>query len=101
MVGGLVQQQRRRIAEQRLRQQHAHLLAALQFAHLALVQRGFHAQAVEQHRGVGLRRVAALFADDSFEFAEAHAVLVGAASRAAWRRARRAPRGPSTAGHCP
>ena len=77
MVGGLIQQQRRRIAKQRLRQQHANLLAALQFAHLALVQRGFHAQSVQQHRGVGLRRVAALFADDSFEFAQAHAFLFG------------------------
>ena len=39
MVRRLVQQQRLRLAEQRLRQQHANLLAALQFAHLALVQR--------------------------------------------------------------
>ena len=38
VVGRLVQQQRRRVAEQRLREQHAHLLAALQFAHLPLVQ---------------------------------------------------------------
>ena len=77
MVGGLVEQQRGRAAEQRLRQQHAHLLAALQLAHLPFVQRGFHTQAVEQHRGVGFRRVAAFFADDAFELAEAHAVLVG------------------------
>ena len=77
VVGRLVQQQRRRIAEQRLRQQHADLLAALQFAHLALVQRRFHAQPVEQDRRIGLRRVAALVADDPFEFAQAHAVFVG------------------------
>ena len=77
MVGGLVQQQRGRVAEQRLRQQHAHFLAALQFAHAAFVQRGFHAQSVEQHGGVGLRGVAAFFADDSFELAQAHAVFVG------------------------
>ena len=64
-------------AEQRLRQQHADLLAALQLAHAALVQRVFDAQAVEQHGGVGLGGVAALFADDAFEFAEAHAVVVG------------------------
>ena len=35
------------------------------------------AQAVEQHRGVGFGGVAAFFADDAFEFAEAHAVFVG------------------------
>ena len=65
-------------AEERLREQHAHLLAALQLAHLALVQRSSGmSEPVEQNRGVGFRRVAALFADDSFELAEAHAVLVG------------------------
>ena len=33
-------------------------------------------QAVEQNRGVGLRGVAALIADDAFEFTQAHAVFV-------------------------
>jgi hypothetical protein len=64
------------IAKQGLRQQHADLLAALQLAHLAFVQRTFHAQAIEQDRGVGLRGVAALFADDSLQLAQAHAVFV-------------------------
>ena len=41
------------------------------------MQRGFHAQAVEQHGGVGLRGVAAFLADDAFELAQAHAILVG------------------------
>ena len=41
VVGRLVEQQRGRVAEQRLRQQHADFLAALQLAHLALVQRLF------------------------------------------------------------
>ena len=77
IVGRLVEQQRRRIAEKRLRQQHAHFLAALQLAHLALVQRGFHIQPVEKQRGIGFRRVAAFFADDSFELAQAHAVGIG------------------------
>ena len=49
VVGGLVEQQRRRIAEEGLRQQHAHFLAALQLAHFAFVQRGFDAQAIQQH----------------------------------------------------
>ena len=35
VVGRLIQQQRLRVSEQRLRQQHADLLSALQFAHLA------------------------------------------------------------------
>ncbi len=37
MVGGLVEQQRLRAAEERLRQQHPHLLSALQLDHRALV----------------------------------------------------------------
>jgi hypothetical protein len=77
VVGGLVEQQRRRAAEQSLRQQHAHFLAALQFAHRPLVQRRFHAQAVQQHGGVGFRRVAAFFADDAFQLAQPHAVRIG------------------------
>ena len=77
MVRRLVEQQRGRAAEKRLRQQHANFLSALQLAHLALVQRLFHVETVEQQRRIGFRGVAALFADDSFEFAEAHAVCVG------------------------
>ena len=38
VVGGLVEQQGFRLAEEGLGQQHADFLAALQFAHLALVQ---------------------------------------------------------------
>ena len=38
VVGGLIEQQDGGIAKQGLRQQHAHLLAALQFAHFAIVQ---------------------------------------------------------------
>ena len=77
VVGGLVEQQRRGIAEQGLRQEDANFLAALQLAHLALVQSRFDAQAVEQDRGVRLRGVTAFVADNSFEFAKAHAILVG------------------------
>ncbi len=76
VVRRFVEQQRRRIAEERLRQQHAHFLPTLQFAHLALVQRGFHAQAVEQHRGIRLRRVAALFTNDAFELPKTHSIRV-------------------------
>ncbi len=76
VVGGLVEQQRARIAEEGLRQQHAHFLAALQFAHLALVQVTLYSKAVEQNSRIGFRRVAAFFADDAFELAQAHAVRV-------------------------
>ena len=77
VVGGLVEQQRLRLAEERLRQQHAHLLPALQLAHLALVERLGNVEAVEQHGGVALGGVAVLVADGAFELAEAHAVFVG------------------------
>ena len=76
VVRRLVEQQRRRIAEKRLRQQHAHFLPALQFAHLALVQHSLHAQAVEQHRRIRLRRIPALFTDDAFELPETHPIGV-------------------------
>ena len=77
IVRRLVQQQRFRLAEQRLRQQHAHLLPALQLAHLALVQVVGNIQAVQQHGRVGLGRVAVLVADHAFQFAQPHAVGVG------------------------
>ncbi len=89
------------IAEQRLRQQHADFLAALQLAHLAFVQRRFDAQPVEQDRGVGFRRVAALVADNSFEFAETHAVFVGQLVVRLGVQRCRAPEEPSTAAALP
>ena len=77
MVRRLVQQQRLRLAEERLRQQHAHLLAALQLAHLPLVERVRNIEALQQDRGVAFGRIPVLFADDPFELAEPHAVVVG------------------------
>ena len=65
------------MAEERLGQQHADFLAALQLAHHALVQRLVNAQPIEQHGRVGFRGVAVIFADDAFELAEAHAVGIG------------------------
>ena len=76
VVGRLVQQQNGRLAEERLRQQHAHFLPALQIAHRPLVQRIIHIQAVEQDAGVGLGGVAILIADDRFELGETHSVVV-------------------------
>src|SRR5260370_158870 len=62
---------------ERVPEEHANFLAALQLAHFAFVERAFDAEAVEQNAGVGFGSVAAFFADDAFEFAEAHAVGVG------------------------
>ena len=76
MVRRLVEQQRLRMAEQRLREQHADLLSALQLGHLAVVQLVGNIEALKQNRGVALGRVAVLFADDALELAEAHAGFV-------------------------
>ena len=65
------------MAEQRLREQHADLLAALQLRHVALVQLVRNVETLQQNRGVALGRVAVFFADDALELAEAHAVGVG------------------------
>ena len=65
------------LPEERLRQQHANLLAALQFVHRPLVQMVRDIEPLQQNRRIALRRVAVLFADDALELAEAHAVLVG------------------------
>ena len=77
VVGRLVEQQRLRIAEQRLRQQHAHFLAALDLAHQPVMELVGNIEALQQDRRVALGLVAVLFADDAFELAEAHAVGVG------------------------
>ena len=76
VVGRLVEQQRLGMTEERLRQQHADFLAALQFGHRPFVQRVGDIEPLQEHRGIALRRVAVLFADDALELAEAHAVLV-------------------------
>ena len=77
MVGRFVEQQRLRMAEQRLRQQHAHLLAALQLAHRALVHLVRNVEALQQDGGVALGLVAVFLADNALELAQAHAVGFG------------------------
>ena len=77
MVRRLVEEQRFGMTEQRLRQQDAHLLAALQLGHRALVQIVGDIETLKQNRGVAFGRIAVFFADDPFELAEAHAGLVG------------------------
>ena len=66
-----------RSAEERLREQHAHFLAALQFAHFALDAGLGNVQAVEQNGGVAFGGVAVVLGDDAFQFAEPHAVFIG------------------------
>ena len=81
VVRRLVQQQRIRIAEQRLRQQDAHLPAALQFAHLPVVKVFGNIQAVQQDRGIDFGGIAAFIADDAFKFPEPHAVFIRQGAR--------------------
>ena len=71
IVGRLVEQQRLGVAEERLGEQHADLLAALQLGHLALVQLVGNVEPLQQHGGVRLGLVAVLVAHNTFEFAEA------------------------------
>ena len=99
VVGGLVEKQRLRLAEEGLGEQDADLLAALQLGHLALVQRVGDVEALQEDCGVGLGLVAVLFADDAFELAETAAVGVGASR--AWRRCARALRVRPRAACCP
>ena len=77
IVGGLVEEQGLRVAEERLREQDADLLAALQLGHLALVELVGDVETLEQDGGVGFGFVAVFIADDAFELAEAGAVFVG------------------------
>jgi len=77
MVRRLVQQQSLGMTKQRLRQQHADFLSALQIAHLLLVKLFGNVQPIEQNCGIALGGVSILFGDDAFEFAQTHAVIVG------------------------
>jgi hypothetical protein len=77
VVGGLVEEQGFGLAEEGLGEQDADLLAALDLAHLALVELFGDVEAVEENGGVGFGGVAVLVADDAFELAETHAVGVG------------------------
>ena len=101
VVGRLIKKQRRRIAEKRLRQQHAHFLAALQISHGAFVQRIRHVQAVEQDAGIGLRRVTILVADNRFELGQTHAVVIRQLVVGLLHTAHRAPAALSTNSRCP
>ena len=76
VVGRLVQQQDVGVAEQGLGQQHPDLFAPFQLLHLLLAQLFGDAQAVEQHRRLGLRLVAVHLGELRLQFAGADAVLL-------------------------
>ncbi len=71
VVRGLVEEERLGVAEERLREEDADLLAALELGHLALVEFVGDVEALQEDCGVGFGLVAVFVADDAFEFAEA------------------------------
>jgi hypothetical protein len=77
VVRRLVEQQRRRMAEERLRQKNSHLLSALQLRHRLLVQCVRDVEPLKQDCRVALGGVSVFFTDDALELAQPHAVLVG------------------------
>ena len=77
VVRRLVQQQRLWVAKERLREQHTHLLSALQLTHLALVNLIGDIEPLQQDGRVGFGLVAVFVADDALQLAQARAVLVG------------------------
>jgi hypothetical protein len=99
MVRRLVEQQRVRMAEQRLCEQDRDFLPALQLRHLPLVQLVRDVQALQKNRRIAFSRVAVFFADDALELAEADAVFVSQVRLGV--RAPRVPRAPATDAGCP
>ena len=77
IVGGLVEEQGLRVAEEGLAEQDADLLTALELGHPAVVEFVADVEALEKDGGVRLGLVAVFLADDAFKFAEAGAVFVG------------------------
>ena len=99
VVGRLVEQQRLRMAEERLRQQHADLLAALQLRHLLLVQRVGNVEALRAGSPRRSRRCSRPLRRRCPR--ARRAACRRRRSCRPWRRAARAPRARSTAARCP
>ncbi len=76
MVGRLVEQQDIRISEQRLRQQHLHLLAAVQLRHQLIVQLRLNAQTIQQRSRVRFRLPAVQRGKITLQLARTNAVLL-------------------------
>jgi hypothetical protein len=77
VVGRFVQEQYVRVAEQGLGQQHPHLVAALQLPHPLVAKFLGDAQAVQQHRRLGLGLVAVHFGERRLQFGRTDPVRLG------------------------
>ena len=77
MVGRLVEQHDFRLAEERLRQQHLDLFAALQGVHLGVMQLGRNSEALKDLRRLGLRLPAIELRELPFEKGGVLAVRFG------------------------
>ncbi len=76
MVGRLVEQQDIRVAKERFRQQHLHLLAAVQIFHNGIVDIRVDAQTIQHLRRVGFRLPAVHLGELTLKLAGTDAVLV-------------------------
>src|SRR5579872_784295 len=76
MVRWFVEQQRERMAEQRLCQQIANFLPDLKLTHFSLVQLVRNIEALQQNCGVSLGSVTVFFTDDAFQLAELHSIFI-------------------------
>ncbi len=77
VVRRLVEEKDVRVAEERLRQEHAHLLPALELPHRACMQVVGDAQAAEERRGIGLRLITVHRVEHLLQLRGAVAVLIG------------------------
>ena len=76
VVRGLVEQQRLRMSEQSLGQQHAHLLSTRQLRHFPLVLLVGNVETLQQNRCVRFGGITIFLAYDAFQFPEFHAVRI-------------------------
>src|ERR1700688_2974095 len=77
VVGRFVEQQCLWMPKQRLRQQHTNFLSARKLRHFPLVLRVWNVEALQENGSIALRGVTVFFADDTFKFAELHAIGIG------------------------
>ena len=77
VVRRFVQEQNVRVAKQSLGEEHADLLAAIEFGHQVVVEFFGNAEALEEHGCVGVGFVTADFAKARFDFHGLHALFFG------------------------
>src|ERR1700722_14696839 len=77
VVCRLVEQKRRWMSEQSLRQEYADLLPARQLRHQPLMLFIRNIEALQQNRRIALRSVSVFLADNTLELTKFHAVRVG------------------------